>query len=79
MAPIPPIDTWTQAAALEGGLNAPSSHGEAMLRSYTVARAIDYGMAIDDFLRLELRVRAGADWVEVLERLGEDNLERAKV
>lgn len=50
-----------------------------MLRSYVVARSIDYGMCIDDFLRLDERVRGGADWVDVLERLGEDNLERARL
>ncbi|MES2401992.1 MAG: alpha/beta fold hydrolase [Pseudomonadota bacterium] len=74
-----PLDTWPQAAEADGGVKGPSPHGEAMLRSYTVARALEYGMAIDDFLRLETRVREGADWVEVLERLGADNLERARL
>lgn len=76
---IPPLDTWPQATGVDGGVKGPSPHGEAMLRSYTVARALEYGMAIDDFLRLEARVCEGADWVEVLEHLGEDNLARARL
>ncbi len=76
---IQPFDSWTGPASVDVGVKSPTPHGEAMLRSYTVARAIDYGMAIDDFLRLDARVREGGDWVEVLERLGEDNLERARL
>ncbi len=78
-ARMSPIDTWTKPAENQNGSGHPSPHGEAMLRSYTVARSIDYGMCIDDFLRLDERVRGGADWVDTLERLGEDNLERARV
>lgn len=50
-----------------------------MLRSFTTARALDYGMALEDMQKLEARVRSGADWVRVLECLGEDNLERARL
>jgi len=74
-----PIDTWTKPFDVLDGSSNSSPHGEAMLRSYTAARSIDYGMCIDDFLRLDERVRGGANWVDVLERLGEDNLERARV
>ncbi|WP_293404553.1 alpha/beta fold hydrolase [Polaromonas sp.] len=76
---ISPLDSWTQATEMDGGVKGPSPHGEAMLRSYTVARALEYGMAIDDFLRLDARVREGAEWVEVLEHLAEDNLARARL
>lgn len=72
---ILPFDSWVQPV----GSPEVSSHGEAMLRSYTVGRSLDYGLVIDDFLRLESRVRSGADWVVVLESLGEDNLDRARL
>ncbi len=72
-----PFDSWPQPAGAAQGERAATPHGEAMLRSYGIDRAIDYGMAVDDMLRLEARVRGGAAWVDVLVHLGEDNLARA--
>lgn len=49
-----------------------------MLRAYGLDRAVDYGMALDDMLRVDARVRAGAGWANVLEHLASDNLQRAE-
>ena len=76
-SPIGPIDSWASLTESQRIRPATPAHGEAMLRAYTLARSIDYGMAVDDFIRLEARVQGGADWVQVLECLGEDNLQRA--
>lgn len=50
-----------------------------MLRAYGFDRAVDYGMALDDMLRMDARVRAGAEWTNVLEHLASDNLQRAEI
>lgn len=73
-----PIDSWPRPAA--GALaveKAPSPNDEAMLRSYGLDRSFDYGMSLEDLLLLDKRVRSGADWVQVLTHLGEDQLQRA--
>jgi 3-(3-hydroxy-phenyl)propionate hydroxylase len=74
-APSPgPVDSWTEAGA---GPGTPTAHDEAMLRAYGFDRAVDYGMSLDDVMLLDKRVRGGADWMQVLQRLGEDELIRA--
>src|SRR5690606_20025027 len=52
---------------------APSALDEAMLRAYTVARSLDYGVSIDDVLKLHRRVAAGAGWVATAIALAEDD------
>ena len=51
---------------------------EATLRAYPVERCLDYGCSIDDMLKLQARVRAGAGWAAVCGQLADDNLYRAR-
>lgn len=73
-----PIDSWPRpTAGAQAAAKAPSPNDEAMLRSYGFDRSFDYGMSLEDLLLLDKRVRSGADWVQVLTHLGEDQLQRA--
>lgn len=74
-----PTDSWRESASASQSGSEPSPHGEAMLRAYGFDRAVDYGMALDDMLRVDARVRAGAEWADVLEHLASDHLRRAEI
>lgn len=59
---------------------APSTQPDldaAMLRAYTTARSLDYGCSMDDVGKLQTRVAAGYGWVDILDLLAADNLQRA--
>lgn len=50
---------------------------QAMLRSYSIERAVDYGASLDDVLKLRRRVEAGHGWSDVALQLADDNQLRA--
>lgn len=50
---------------------------QAMLRAYTIERALDYGCAPEDVLQLRRRVEAGQGWADAAEQLADDNEQRA--
>ena len=56
---------------------APSPLDEAMLRAYTIERAIDYGCSVDDASTLRRRAAERGGWVRTAIGLAEDDLERA--
>lgn len=50
---------------------------EAMLRAYSIERAVDYGCALEDVLKLRRWVEAGYGWADTALRLADDNEQRA--
>ena len=66
---------------LQGPLKVSTDTGldQAMLRAYSIERAVDYGCALEDFLKLRRRVEAGAGWIDVCIQLAEDNITRAQM
>jgi alpha-beta hydrolase superfamily lysophospholipase len=50
----------------------------AMLRAYSIERAIDYGCSLEDAIKLRRRVQQGSSWVDVALLLAADDTARAQ-
>lgn len=69
------IDTFDRAPPTR---SADEALDQAMLRSYTIERSVDYGCSLEDVLKLRRRVEGGYAWVDVALLLAEDNEARAQ-
>jgi alpha-beta hydrolase superfamily lysophospholipase len=52
---------------------------QAMLRAYSLERAVDYGCSLDDTLELRRSVESGESWIESASGLGANDLRRAAI
>ena len=62
-----------------GANRANAALDQAMLRAYSIERAVDYGCSLDDTLELRRSVESGESWIESASGLGVNDLRRAAI